>query len=180
MARPGVGHFPIQWVYIWTAFWNRGADIWPPKIEKFKCPGGGGCRGYELIGALCIEKGRVRRVTRLSQTIAKVVFTPCRKNFPEALSSQAAQAWGEGWGDSRYKEMYGNLKWQRKIIGFAMKFKINVLYLWVVVPCISCVDLKPLRPLQLVGIRCGETPTYVLKPKTKSGPSDPPLHPPSE
>ena len=51
--------------------------------------------------------------------------------------------------------MYGNLKWQRKIIGFAMKFKINVLYLWVVVPCISCVDLKPLRPLQLVGIRCG-------------------------
>ena len=22
---------------------------------------------------------------------------------------QAAQAWGEGWGDSRYKAMYGNL-----------------------------------------------------------------------
>ena len=27
---------------------------------------------------------------------------------------QAAQAWGEGWGDSRYKEMYGNLQWQQK------------------------------------------------------------------
>ena len=67
---------------------------------------------------------------------------------------------GEGWGNSRYKEIYGNLKWQRKIIGFAMKIKINVLYLWVVVPCISCVDLKPLRPLQLVGIRCGVSPSF--------------------
>ena len=41
-----------------------------------------------------------------------------------------------------------------------MKFKINVLYLQVVVPCISCVDLKTLRPLQLVGIRCGVSPSF--------------------
>ena len=35
-----------------------------------------------------MRKGSVRRVTRLSQTTAKVAFTPCRKNFPEASSSQ--------------------------------------------------------------------------------------------
>ena len=35
-----------------------------------------------------MEKGRVQRVTRLSQTTAKVAITTCRKNFPEASSSQ--------------------------------------------------------------------------------------------
>ena len=35
-----------------------------------------------------MEKGRERGVTRLSKTTAKVAFTPCRKNFPEASSSR--------------------------------------------------------------------------------------------
>ena len=35
-----------------------------------------------------MEKGSVRRVTRLRKTTAKVAFTPCRKNFPEASISQ--------------------------------------------------------------------------------------------
>ena len=42
---------------------------------------------FSCTWELCMEKGSVRRVTRLSTT-AKVAFTPSRKNFPEASSSQ--------------------------------------------------------------------------------------------
>ena len=42
----------------------------------------------DLSKKLKVNARRVRRVTRLGQMTAKVVFTPCRKNFPEALSSQ--------------------------------------------------------------------------------------------
>ena len=31
--------------------------------------------------------------------------------FSVLVQPQAAQTWGEGVGDSRYKEMYGNFEW---------------------------------------------------------------------
>ena len=56
-----------------------------------------------------------------------------------------------------YKEMYGDFSDFKKSYDFLMKFEINVPYLLVVVSCqVSCVDLKPLRPISGVEITGGE------------------------
>ena len=38
---------PYVWG-IWTAFWNWRTGIWPPKIEKFKSPGGGDVKRLQI------------------------------------------------------------------------------------------------------------------------------------
>ena len=76
---------------------------------------------------------------------------------------QAAQAEG-GLGSSccitqDYKEMYWDFNDLGKSNDLIMKLEINVLYLYIVVSCVPCVNLMPLRPVLVFEIPSGVSPS---------------------
>ena len=54
-----------------------------------------------------------------------------------------------------YKEMYWDFNDLGKSYDLIMKLEINVLYLQIVVSCVPCVSLKPLRSVLVVEIPGG-------------------------